>query len=198
MEEQVVVKEASKQFVEVPAEFEWKEQTFEIEPAHTGWRVDRTARCVSDTEAMAKDVYCLVSNPPVYKTVRSQVQVKPATVREVVIPTEYQTMRRQKVVSPAVTRRVAIPAEYASVEKSVKVADSRVEWQRVVCQLESKTETLNAIKDALASAGYPTGPRNGEFGREDWEALKEFQEANGLGVGELTYQTMEKLGVEVQ
>jgi hypothetical protein len=198
VEESVIVKEASSSLEEVPAEFEWREQTIETEPSHTGWRIEKSARCVSDGDAaLAKDVYCLVSTPPVYKTVKSQVQVKPATFREVVIPAEYQTVRRQKLASPAVTRRIPIPAEYATVEKTMKVADSRVEWQRVVCQLESKTETLNAIKDALASAGYEPGPRNGEFGAEDWVALKGFQQDNDLGVGELTYQTMEKLGVEV-
>jgi hypothetical protein len=143
VEEQVVVKDASVRYEEVPAEFGVREQVIQTDPGHTGWHADYSGRCVGGgTEnCKAKEVFCLVSHPPVERTINTQVQTKPPTVREVVTPAEYQTVRRYKMVAPATTRRIAIPAEYTSVEKTTKVADSRVEWQRVDCQLESRTET---------------------------------------------------------
>lgn len=159
VEETVLVKEASCQLEEVPAQFETRQQTILTDAGHTGWQVERTARCVSDVPGnVADDMYCLVSRPPAYQTVDTQVQVRPATVREIPIPAEYQTVRRQKLVAPATTRRVSIPAEYASVEKTVKVADSRVEWQRVDCETELRAETTNTFNSTITRTGYTPRP----------------------------------------
>lgn len=190
VEEKVMVKDASTQLEEVPAEFEWREDIVEVEQGHTGWVL--TKGCIGQP---ARDVFCLLTRPPVTKTVRTQCLVKPASVREVAIPAQYETIRREKLVSGATTRKICTPAEFETIEKSVKVAEATTEWQRVICEIEGKAETVNAIKGALLAEGYETGPLNGEFGETDRLALTEYQESNGLAIGELSYETMEKLGV---
>jgi hypothetical protein len=140
VEEKILVKEASTILEEVPAEFAWEERTVQTEPARTGWEVEKTVRCASGApERAAEEMYCLKTREPVFKTVRAQVLAKPATTRETVIPAEYQTVRRQRLAAPATTKRIPIPAEFATVDKLVKVADARVEWQRVDCG-EKQTE----------------------------------------------------------
>jgi hypothetical protein len=160
VEETVLVKEASCRLEEVPAQFEWREQTIQTDPGHTGWKMEKTARCVSDTpnNRLADEMYCLESHPPVYKTIKTQVQVKPATVREVEIPAEYQTVRRQRLAAPATTRRIAIPAEFASVEKTFKVSDSRVEWQLVDCDSAFHTDKFKQSTGTLTSYPYTPNP----------------------------------------
>lgn len=156
VEETILVKDASTILDEVPAEFAWEERTIETEPGHTNWHVEKTANCVNcKDQKPAEEMYCLKTKEPVFQTVRHQVMVKPATTRETVIPAEYQTVRRQKLVAPASTRRIPIEAEYATVTKVVKVADSRVEWQRVDCLQESRTEATPADDAQLVRAEQP-------------------------------------------
>ena len=156
VEETILVKDASSVLEEVPAEFAWEERTIETEPAHTNWHVEKRAACVNCKDQQpAEEMYCLKTKEPTFQTVRHQVLVKPVTTRETIIPAEYQTVRRQKLVAPATTRRIPIPAEYASVDKVMKVADSRVEWQRVDCIQESRTEATSTEDAKLVRSNQP-------------------------------------------
>src|SRR5690606_31615665 len=117
---------------------------------------------------------------------------------EEVIPAEYSTVRRQIVAVPASTKKISIPAEYAEVEKTIMVADSAIQWEHIVCEEKLTADTVNAIKIALAAAGHTPGPLDGEFAAADWNALAEFQMNNRIGVGELSYTTLMKLGVSLE
>lgn len=156
VEETVLVKDASTILEEVPAEFEVQEQNVLVDPGHTGWHVEKTAKCVSQLEQAtpAPEMFCLVSHEPVYQTVTTNVLVKPATTRVVTVPAEYQTVRRQKLVAPATTRTIPIPAEFATIDKVHKVADSRVEWQRVACKPETQARQFETNKDTIAILDY--------------------------------------------
>jgi len=159
VEERVVVKESSTILEEVPAEFQTKQRSIQTDPGHSGWHVEKTARCATDANLQwAEQMYCFVSHQPVFKTMDTQVQVKPVTVREVVVPVEYQTVRRQKLVSPATTKRISIPAEFATVEKTYKVADSRVEWRRVSCVTNRQSESSKADNGAIVNAATSQQP----------------------------------------
>jgi len=196
VEERVVVKEASKRLVEVPAEYKWVERTVLVKPAHRGWVMEKKTRCEGDTKP--RDVFCLVSTPAEYKTVRSQCLVKAACTREEIIPAEYSTVRRQVVATPATTRKICIPAEYENVERTVMVCDSTIKWEHIVCEQKVSAATVNKVKVALAAAGYTPGPLDGKLAAADWTALTEFQKRNRIGVGELSYATMAKLGVSMR
>jgi len=156
VEETILVKDASTILEEVPAEFAWEERTIETEPGHTNWHVEKRAACVSGKDQQpAEEMYCLKTKEPTFQTVRYQVLAKPVTTRETVIPAEYQTVRRQKLVAPATTQRIPIPAEFAAVDKVRKVADSRVEWQRVDCIQESRTEAASTEDARLVRSTQP-------------------------------------------
>jgi len=159
VEERILVKDASTQLVEVPAQFEWQDRTVQTNGGHTGWVMDKNARCVGQDVQPARDVFCLVSSPPEHKTVRTQCLVKPASVQEVVIPAEYNTVRKQRLVCSATTKKISIPAEYQDVEKTVTVATGRMEWQRINCEVNTTTENVNAAPNTSLVADYNPGPR---------------------------------------
>jgi hypothetical protein len=195
VEERVLVKEASTRLVEVPAEYKWMERTVQVKPAHRGWVMEKKTRCEGDEKP--RDVFCLVSTPAEYKTIRWQRLVKPACTRTETIPAEYSTVRRQIVAVPASTKKICIPAEYADVETTVMVADSMIKWEHIVCEDKISANTVNKVKIALAAAGYTPGPLDGKLLVADWNALTEFQKNNRIGVGELSYTTLTKLGVPI-
>lgn len=137
VEERVCVKDASTQLVEIPAEFADRSVTVQTAQAHTDWEVTNADLCNLSTDPnkkATKNVFCLVTHPAKNETIPTRCQVRPPQVRTEVIPAQYETVRRQKLVTPATTKRICIPAEYQTVEKTIKVCDGRMAWQRVVCE----------------------------------------------------------------
>lgn len=203
VEEKVCVKEASKQLIEEPAQFESYTETVVVEPGRTDWVRESAANCTlpgghpANAQNEIRDVFCLVNYPPMTKEVTKQRMIKPVTCHEVVIPAEYQTVRRQKLVCPAQVKKSVIPAEFDMVERTVKCADGYMKWERVVCDIRTQAgaDKVVEVKRALAAAGYDPGPINGEINEEYRESLTQYQEDNNLGVGELTFETVEKLGL---
>jgi len=199
VEERITVKEPSTQLEVVPAEYKWQEKTIEVKPAHTGWVMQAAADCVlPDKNLVGGGVFCLRTTPAVYKTIRTQCLVRAASVRQIAIPGEYQTVRRQVVASAATTRKICTAAEYENIDKVVLVCPERVKWERIVCEDKLTSDTVNKVKSALLVSGFKPGPLNGKFAQEDRVALIAFQQKRGLGVGQLSYETLKQLGVSLQ
>jgi hypothetical protein len=194
VDERVMTKEPSCSLAELPAEFKTEQVTVEVRPAETGWLVN-SGGCHTTDGRTVNNVYCYVTRPAETKTVSKQVMCKPARVERIEVPAEYQTIRRQKLVAAATTRKTCIPAEYETVEKTVVAAPAHWEWQRVVC--DHSPETMNKVKQALMASGYPAGPMNGEMTAQDWASIEKFQLDHGLGVGNLSHETMKKLQVSL-
>lgn len=160
VEERIMVKDASTQLEVVPAEFATRERTIEVNPGHTDWEINKHAECVNPKEQPARDVFCLVKHPPEHRTVQTQAVVKPPQVRTVCIPAQYDTVRREKLVTPATTRRTCIPAEYDTVEKTVKVCEGRMAWQRVACEVPG-AEKVTASANPSQSIATVNAQRSG-------------------------------------
>jgi peptidoglycan hydrolase-like protein with peptidoglycan-binding domain len=54
------------------------------------------------------------------------------------------------------------------------------------------------VQQALAKEGYNPGPIDGNYGGQTRGAVAAYQKVKGLGEGELTYETLESLGVKVK
>jgi hypothetical protein len=196
-EEQVLVKPASKRLVEVPAEFRTEDQTVEVQPGYRTWVTSNGDQCrTEDGKPIYQNrVFCLVDQPPLTKTMKVERLEQRACVREIEEPAEYQTVRVQKCVEPASTRCVKVPAEYDEVQKTVVVAPGRIEWQRTVCDIEHN-DKISQVKRALAARGYEPGTVDTQSTDESfWVALRQYQTDNALGVGALTSETMQSLGL---
>jgi hypothetical protein len=193
VEERVMVKDASTEIVEVPAETRMEEKKVLVECPSTEWVMGAKNCATPSGQPVQGAVWCLVNKPAVYKTVTTQCVCKPATTKCVTIPAEYQTVKRQKLASAATTKRICIPAEYDTVSKTVAVAPGHWEWQRVLCDIDTTAEKVNALKSSLLSAGYTPGPLDGEWGQQDWNALTTFQKDKGIAVGALSYESVAML-----
>ena len=78
------------------------------------------------------------------------------------------------------------------------VANATFKWEHIVCEDKITSTTANKVKEALVAKGFKPGPMDGKLAAADWSAISDFQQKNGLGVGDLTYETMNKLGVPVR
>ena len=160
------------------------------------------------------NVICLQETPAKMASVSRQVVKTPASVRRVEIPAKYETKRVRRLVEDAKELRTAIPAVTDTVTKRIKVSDERMEWQSVICEVEtpassrsssssssygtvgSSASMMKDVQRALRSAGFNPGPIDGIYGRQTMSALKSFQSSRGLSTNGLTTESLKRLGVQ--
>jgi peptidoglycan hydrolase-like protein with peptidoglycan-binding domain len=140
---------------------------------------------------------CLVEIPASYQTVRRQVLVKSAGTRVIEIPAEYQTVKVTKMVSPPQEKRIPIPEEYETVTRTEKISEGYMEWKRVLCETNLTPDMVSKIQSALMQAGYNPGPIDGVMGSQTHTAIKSYQKQKGFAEGDLTYETIESLGIKI-
>lgn len=194
VEQKVLVKEASRRLEEVPAEYGWTEERVLVEAAHSEWKVGRGI--IEKVDNATGDILCLVEVPARYEVVKKRVVTKPAGVRSIEIPAEYQTIKVTKMVSPPQEKRTVIPEEYGTITRREKVAESCLDWKRVLCETNMSSELIMKVQQALSQAGFNPGPIDGKYGSQTHAAVRAYQKTKGLAEGELTYETMESLGVK--
>ncbi len=216
VEEQILVKPESTTIVEVPAVYKNVNEQVLERAAHTIWKRGRGP--VEKVDNGTGEILCLIEVPATYRTVTKRVLASAATTRENVVPSKYDTVRRKvmkteptvrtidippvyenvkvrKLVAQAETRAIPIPAEYQTVTRNEKITEGRMEWRRILCETNLNTDTILAVQSALKSAGFQPGDIDGKLGRETYDAIKSYQQRKGLAVGNLTYETLESLGV---
>ena len=141
---------------------------------------------------------CLEATPAKMASVSRQVVKTPASVKRVEIPAKYETKRVRRLVNDAREVRTPIPAQTSTVTKRIKVSDSRLEWRSILCETNMTGGMIQRVQKALASAGYTPGPIDGVLGQQTMIAVERFQRARGLATGGLTYDTLDKLGIDVK
>lgn len=215
--EKVLVKEAHEHLKRIPAVYETREEKVLVKPAHTVWKKGRGP--IEKMDYVTGEIMCLVEVPAEYKTVtkkmlvtpeRTEKVMHPAVYKEVgkyviveqpkikikTIPAEYKTVKVKKIVRPAQETKVPVPAEYQAIEQQVKIADSYMEWRRILCETNSTPDVIRRLQGALVAAGYNPGEIDGLVGGATLRAVKRYQRDNNLAVGQLTIETLEKLGVK--
>ncbi len=214
--ETVMVEDAHEHLKQIPAVYETVTEKVLVKPAYTTWKKGRGP--IEKIDNATGEIMCLIEVPAVYKTVASKVVKTPARVevtkhdavyKEIkkrvmvegpkmvtrTIPAEYKAVKVRKVVQPAQETRVEIPAAYQSVSRKVKVSDSVLEWRTILCETNTSGDVVRRIQRALSDKGHHPGPIDGVIGRETLAAMKAYQQANNLAVGQLTIETIQSLGV---
>lgn len=217
VEESVLVKTASEKIEEIPATYKIVEEKQLVKPATTMWKKGRGP--IEKIDNLSGEIMCLVEVPAEYKIVRTRVVdtpaqvkrtpipseyavvkrqelVKPAEVREIEVPAEYKTVKVLKMVQPPQERRVPVPAEYQTIERQVLVSEGTAAWKSILCETNTTPGIVADIQRALLAKGFNPGKIDGVLGRDTAEAVKAFQQANGLSTGGLTMETLERLGVD--
>jgi hypothetical protein len=219
VEEKIVIKEASSRLETIPAKLEWKEEKVLVKPAETKWKKGRGP--IERIDYSTGEIMCLVEEPATYKVIKKQVVSEPAktvkvdipaeygtvkqkalvsppTVKKVKIPAKYETVKVRKMVSPPQEKRIPIQAEYQTVTRTEKVSDGKFEWARILCETNTTPDFVKRVQKALAKAGLDPGPIDGAMGPATQTAIQSYQQKNGLSVGALTYETVEKLGIQLR
>jgi hypothetical protein len=109
----------------------------------------------------------------------------------------YENVTRSVIDREASERRIEIPAEYDTVTRRVKISDGEVMWMPVLCEANVTPETIRALQRALSTKGFNPGSVDGQLGPSTMDAVLAFQRSEGLATGELTLQTLNKLGVKL-
>ena len=210
VEERVLVKPAATKIVEVPAVYKTVTERVLDKPAHTAWKkgpaASQSSNVLSQSTTDTGEIMCLVEVPATYKTVEKRVLVtpartdevsipaeyktvtrtvvkQPATTREVVIPAKYETIEVTKLVAPANERRIAIPAEYQTVTRTNKASDERMEWRRVMCEVNMTRDNVLALQKSLADAGYYKASLDGIIGGQTLAAARKYALDKNLPAG---------------
>ena len=216
VEETVVVEPASSKLVTVPAKYDKVSEEVLVRAAYTSWKKGRGP--IEKLNEATGEIMCLVEVPAEYKTVTKTVMVSPPTTREEIIPQKTKTVRKQVMVEPAKTieiaspakydavkvrtlvappqeKRTKIPAKYQTVTERKLVKDGELHWQEILCETNTTANLVSRLQRALNEAGFKAGTVDGILGKSTMSAISSYQKANGLASGQLTLETIRKLGI---
>ncbi len=188
-----LVSDATEQRVEVPAQYKEVTKRELVSEASHMWH-DSSGNGMSFGKHTGNKI-CLQEAPAKIATVNKKVVKTPASVKRVEIPAKYDTKRVRRLVSEAQEIRTPIPAQTKTVSKRIKISDPRMEWRPILCETNMTGDMIQRVQKALTSAGYSPGAIDGVLGSQTMNAVERFQNARGLATGGLTYDTLDKLGV---
>lgn len=190
-----LVAEASEKRVVIPAKYkEITKRVLDKDGVHT-WH--NSSENGAHHGKHTGNKICLQATPAKMASVERQVVKSAASVQRVEIPAKYETRKVRRLVSEAREIRTPVPAQTSNVTKRIKVSDARMEWRPVLCEINMTDGMVKKVQRALSSAGYAPGPFDGVLGAQTMNAVERFQKARGLATGGLTYDTLEKLGVDI-
>ncbi len=116
--------------------------------------------------------------------------------RVVEIPAEFTSRSYQKLKTPTQIKEIEVPAEYASITKKTLLKQGGYTvWKEVLCENKISSSTISAIQRALKNRNYDVGTIDQVLGAQTKAALTQFQRDNGLPIGQLDVDTLNRLGV---
>ncbi|MDD9893023.1 MAG: peptidoglycan-binding domain-containing protein [Gammaproteobacteria bacterium] len=217
VEETVIVKEATEKLEIVEAVYEDQTEEVLVKPAYTTWKQGRGP--IERIDHATGEIMCLVEIPAEYKTVTRTVLVTPETTTRTVIPAETEVVTRRvmtkapevkRVTHPAETKiikvkqlvkgpeevRIPVPAETKTITQEYKVSDGELRWRTVLCETNITGDVVKQLQAALKREGYDPVWIDGVYGDKTRQAVTQYQKDNGMASGGLTFETLDKLGVE--
>jgi murein L,D-transpeptidase YcbB/YkuD len=196
VQEQVLVREAYTREVAVPALYDtFYEQVLE-KPAGKVWKKGRGAQ--ERVDPNTGEIYCLVDEPAVYRTVEKRELKRPAGTRTEQVPAEYTTQTVRKLVKAPQEVRTQVPAEYTTITKKTLASGDSCEYVQVLCQDNATQSKIHEVEQALQARGYQVD-NDGLDDQDLADALRLFQERQGLPqTGLMTAKTLEALGVALE
>lgn len=146
-------------------------------------------KVVSQRESVRK-----VAVPPKYKTVNKEILVDRGGVTEIPVAAQYDTILTEKVISPGSERRVPVPPQMGTIEKKVLVTEEKYEWIRVICDPNSSKVIVRELQTLLSNKGYYSGSIDGIMGKMTQKGLARYQADSGIPhQGYLTTDTLNHL-----
>ena len=214
--ETVIVEPERVEFRAIPAKYETRTERVKVREAYSTWKKGEGP--ISQIDSGTGEIMCLVEIPAEFRTVERQVLVTPARTERVTIPAKTSTVERQVIKKPSETRKVRVPAETQTVryqklvsepkERKIPVAaitdtvttqklvsQAELQWAEILCETNVTEGTVREIQQGLTRAGFYEGAIDGRLGPETNAAIDAYQRRNRLSTGELTIETLDKLGI---
>lgn len=191
-----LVSDATERRVAIPAKY--KEITKRVMASGASFMWHNAAEDGLSFGKRTGNQICLQATPAKMSSITRNVVKTPASVKRVEIPAKYETKRVRRLVSDATEMRTPIPAQTKEITKRIKVSDSRLEWRSILCETNMTSDMVQRVQRSLASAGYTPGPIDGVLGHQTMVAVERFQNARGLATGGLTFDTLDKLGIDIK
>jgi len=195
IEVQRLVEPAKEMREELPAEYKTVSKRVKTADATFFW-LAKDAAVESNARATGR-VVCYDQQPAEFATVEKQVLVEPASTVSVAVPEVFESIEVQELVAPANERRIEIPARTRMVTSRVQTAPAVLEWRQVLCEVDMTPKAISSIQNELNREGYNPGPIDGILGRQTMNAMEQFQTQNDLGIGGITYEALELLGLDL-
>lgn len=215
--ETVVIKEASEKLEVVDAVYEDQSEEVLVKPAYTTWKQGRGP--IERIDHATGEIMCLVEVPAEYKTVTRTVLVSPETTRRTVIPAETKEIKRRvmvkapevkRITHPAETQtikvkqlvkaaeeiRIPVPAETKTITQEYKISDGELRWRSVLCETNITGDVVKQLQAALKREGYDPVWIDGVYGLKTRDSVTRYQKDQGMASGGLTFETLDKLGVQ--
>lgn len=185
--------DATEQRVPVAAEFKTMNREQEQTPGRYTWLDSRTG----DDSSPTGRVVCHQANPAKQiaydrTVVKTAGRFEPETIEEA-----YEDVQVNELISDAQSEKIPVAGESEKIERRIKVADSRFEWQAVLCETNTNGDIIARLQAALADEGYSPGSIDGVLGTGTLNALEDYQRKNSLAEGGVTLESIKALGVEL-
>ena len=136
-----------------------------------------------------------VVSPAIYKTITKEVIATPATTKEVKIPAICKIVKTRELATAPKEVKTEVPAVYTMVPTTVKVSDSYLRWQPILCETNTTTDVISNLQSALQAKNYKITQVDGVYGPETKAAVRAYQKDNKLNEGALTLETLKSLGL---
>ncbi|MBX2879066.1 MAG: peptidoglycan-binding protein [Granulosicoccus sp.] len=191
---QKLVNPAAEQREQIPAEYTTVSKRIKSAEPTFFWLAKGTD-AADNANPTGREI-CLTESPAEFATINREVVASAANVKAEAVPATFESVEVQRLVKPATERRIVIPARTKSVVSQQQVEPSKLEWRKVLCEINMTPKTITAIQLALQREGYNPGPVDGIIGRTTMEAMEQFQVDQGIDRRGLTYEALQLLKVE--
>lgn len=220
--EQIEVKDEVRRLVVVPAVYEDREESVLVDSARVVLESCRvSAQRAAGSGAASRQAKCAREVPARYQTVTRRVLVQPESTREEVTPAVYSTVTKWVLEAPARAVPDTLPASTRQVPLTEVVRPAQVQaqvvepvvapllvtqhegmpqlvWRRALCESEALPEVVTSLQRALRAQGLDVGQADGKLGRRTMAALMDYQRGEGLAIGLVTFETLDRLGLSQQ
>lgn len=194
----IMKKEASFKYEVIPPKYKQEEkkiliqkesQSITVEPAIYKWNKEKekfTSEPDDQGQSVEKEIL-----------VKKRVMLHPPKVSKNMIPAQYKVMQVKTIVKPSEVKRIEIPAVYETISVPVKLTEELPsDWREVLCSVRITTPLLYKIQKKLNKLEYyHVKDIDGKLGKKTLKAIKKYQHENNLAVGQITIETLEKLGI---
>ncbi len=185
--------DAVEQRVPVAAEFKTMNREQEQTPGRYTWLDSRTA----DDSSPTGRVVCHQASPAKQIAYDRTVVKTAGRFEPEIIEEAYEDVQVNELISDAQSEKIPVAGESEKIERRIKVADSRFEWQAVLCETNTNGDIIARLQAALADEGYSPGSIDGVLGTGTLNALEDYQRKNSLAEGGVTLESIKALGVEL-